>query len=206
MRFSSCLRALALLGFLGLAPTACMETEREVVFTPWNGVAGGMAVGCGSAEPPPGWLSGRVYPVPFETRRLPAFDALRPVGTICMDRLDVGWRKGYPGFPGLRSRFEWFGIDFQGTFAVEQSGLYSFRLSSDDGSRLYVDGAVVLDNDGYHDVRTVEGAVPLAAGLHRIGVPYWQGPGPLALILEVAGPGEGYHVFRMGQPLGGVAP
>ncbi len=195
--------ALALLASLAAALGGCVETEANVVFTPWDAQSGGVAT-CGSANPPIGRLEGRVYPVSLETRRLPAFDGRTPVGTICADRLDVGWRKGYPGFPGLRDRFEWFAIDFQGSFVVERPGVYHFRLSSDDGSKLYLDGVQVLDNDGYHDVRTVQGAVLLAAGPHHIAVPYWQGPGPLALILEVAAPGEGYHVFRPGVPLGGA--
>jgi PA14 domain len=197
--------ALALLVSLAVAQIACVETEGDAVFTPWDAQASS-GPACGGADPPLGRLSGRVYPVPFETRRLPSFDAQSPVGTICMDRLDVGWRKGYPGFPGLQDRFEWFAIDFQGGFVVERPGLYSFRLSSDDGSRLYLDGALVLDNDGYHDIRTVQGSVLLTAGPHHIAVPFWQGPGPLALILEVAAPGEAYHVFHLGTPLGGALP
>ena len=42
-----------------------------------------------------------------------------------------------------------------------------------------------------------------AAGPHRIRVPYWQGPGPMALVLEVAAPGEDYRVLRMDRPLEG---
>jgi hypothetical protein len=34
-----------------------------------------------------------------------------------------------------------------------------------------------------------------------IDVPYWQGPGPLALILEVARPNAAFEVFRVDQPL-----
>ena len=48
---------------------------------------------------------------------------------------------------------------------------------SDDGSKLIIDGALVINNDGYHATRAAEGSVPLAAGTHTIDVPYWQGPG-----------------------------
>ncbi len=43
----------------------------------------------------------------------------------------------------------------------------------------------------------------LSVGEHRIRVPFWQGPGPMALVLEVARPGEPYQVFRADQPLVG---
>jgi hypothetical protein len=118
-----------------------------------------------------------------------------------MDRLAVGERNGYPGFPGVKDRVEWFGVDFRGVFVVAQPGTFRFRITSDDGARLFVDGAIVVDNDGYHPVRSREGVVTLDAGAHTIAVPYWQGPGPMALILEVARPGEGYHVLRLDQPL-----
>ena len=110
--------------------------------------------------------------------------------------LAVSLRKG-PGFPGVPGRYEWFGVDFQGTVAVNAPGVYSFRLSSDDGAKLYVDDVLVLTNDGLHDVVTVEGAVRRSAGSsHRVRIPYWNGPGPMALTLEVARPGEGYEVLR----------
>jgi hypothetical protein len=44
-------------------------------------------------------------------------------------------------------------------------------------------------------------AAKLSAGMHTVHVAYWQGPGPLALVLDVARPGETYHVFRIDEPL-----
>jgi PA14 domain len=194
MLCTSQLQALSLV-FLGLAAVGCVDASDEGDFSTPADVAG--------IELPAGRLCGRVYDVPRDTRRLPDFESLRPFEMLCTDRLDVPWRKGFPGFPGVRGRYEWFGIDFRGVLDVREPGLFSFRLSSDDGSRLFVDDALVVDNDGYHDVRTVTGAVALTAGQHRIRVAFWQGPGPLALILEVARPGEGYQVFRADRPLVG---
>jgi hypothetical protein len=202
MHRTSHLMGLLLLSFLGVAQAACVEVDNEVVFAPSAGFVVGLATGCGGAEPPAGRLRGIVYPLPLETRQLPDFGALRPAGAICMDRLDVTERRS---FPGLR-RSEWFGVDFQGVFFVDEPGVFHFRLMSDDGSRLIVDGALVIDNDGYHAVRAAEGAVALDRGPHTIGVPFWQGPGPLALTLEVARPGEGYEIFHVDRPLAGRAP
>ena len=119
-----------------------------------------------------------------------------------MDGLDVTERRGYPGFPGIRNRVEWFGVDFEGGFVVTQPGVFHFRLTSDDGSRLSIDDTLVIDNDGFHATRSAEGDITLAAGLHRIAVPYWQGPGPFSLMLEVARPGEGYDIFHVDHALG----
>lgn len=154
-----------------------------------------------AALPAMGRLCGCVYDLPVETRRLPDFAGLRPLEMLCTDRLAVSLRKGPPGFPGVSSRFEWFGVDFKGTIMVAKPGPMSFRLASDDGAQLYVDEQRVLNNDGLHDVRVVEGTVALDAGPHRVRIPYWNGPGPMALTLEVARPGEPYEVLRMDAAL-----
>lgn len=196
MRLTTSLRALAVLSLLSASTAACADVEDGVaVVSPTAAVVSSCA----------GKLQGRVYSLPLETRRLPDFEALRPVSALCTDHLAVSERRGFPGFPGVRDRVEWFGVDFRGAFVVAQPATYHFRITSDDGARLFIDGALVVDNDGYHPVSSREGAVTLAPGPHTIAVPFWQGPGPMALILEVAAPGEGYHVFRVDRPLGAGA-
>jgi hypothetical protein len=148
-----------------------------------------------------GRFVGRVYPLSIDTRRLPDFQALAPAGDVCLDRLDVSERRGYPSFPGVANRFEWFGVDLTGAFEVATPGRYVFRLTADDGAKLFVDGAPIVDDDGYHVPIAKTGVVDLAAGTHTIAVPYWQGPGPLALSLEVAPEGGTLRVFRIDQGL-----
>jgi hypothetical protein len=189
---------LALFVFLvGAAQAACAEVQDEMR----PEVALAPTAGSCRAEAPMGRLCGCVYDLPLQTRRLPDFAALRPVEMLCTDRLTVSLRKGAPGFPGVTGRFEWFGVDFQGAILVGAPGLFSFRLGSDDGAQLYIDDLLVLNNDGLHDVRTVEGTVALDAGPHRVRVPYWDGPGPMALTLEVARPGQPYQILRADRPL-----
>jgi hypothetical protein len=181
---------------LGAAQSACVEQDEmhpEVALAP-------VAASCGAA-PPLGRLCGCVYDLPLQTRRLPDFAALVPVEMLCTDRLAVSLRNGAPGFPGVTGRFEWFGVDFHGTVVVQRPGPFSFRLTSDDGAQLYVDDVLVLNNDGLHDVRPAEATVALDAGPHRVRVPYWDGPGPMALTLEVARPGEAYEILRVDRPL-----
>jgi hypothetical protein len=207
MHRTSHLQVLSLALLLGAAP-ACVDAQDEVVYAPSGGAAftPGRTMGCDGAVPPVGRLRGLVYTLPRETQFLPDFNLLRPDGAICMDRLVVTERKGYPGFPGIERRSEYFGILFQGAFLVDAPGSFRFRLTSDDGARLFIDGAQVIDNDGYHAIKTAEGAATLGAGPHSIAVPYWQGPGPMALVLEVARPGEGYQIFRVDRPLQGSEP
>ena len=89
------------------------------------------------------------------------------------------------GFPGVTNRFEWFAIDCRGRIMLPQAGTYLFRLTSDDGSRLHIDGREVIDNDGVHGPDWKEAEVTLAAGIHDVRVQYFQGPREdVALVLE----------------------
>ena len=89
------------------------------------------------------------------------------------------------GFPGVTDRFEWFAIDYQGRIMLPQAGTYTFRLISDDGSKLFIDGELVIDNDGIHGPGNIDGEATLAAGIHDVRVQYFQGPREeVALVLE----------------------
>jgi hypothetical protein len=148
-------------------------------------------------------MRAQVYSLPLETRQLPDFASMQPIGAFCTTALDVPRHAGFPGFPGVGDRFEWFGVDFKGNFVVDTPGVFTFRITSDDGSKLFIDHDLVVDNDGYHMTRGRQGTVVLAAGVHHIEVQYWQGPGPMALILEIARPDEGFGLFSAAVPLEG---
>jgi hypothetical protein len=85
-------------------------------------------------------------------------------------------RRFEEGFPGVEDRFEWFAIRYQGTFRVTRPGTYTFRTHSDDGTKLFINGALIVDNDGTHPPRSRTGTVTLAAGDHDLVLEYFQGP------------------------------
>lgn len=66
---------------------------------------------------------------------------------------------------------------FQSELELEQTANYQFTTRSDDGSKLYLDGALVVDNDGDHGVREKSGSVALKAGIHTIEVLWFNGGG-----------------------------
>jgi len=142
-------------------------------------------------------LRGQIYFVHPRIPALPAFSAMDPIGVIYTPSLNVPQRVFKEGFPGVTSRVAGFAIDYTGRFYIAAPGNYQFRLTSDDGSKLYIDGHVVVDNDGIHTAGHVRtGSVDLAGGIHRIRVSYYQGPPYyLALVLEVAGPDGNWQVF-----------
>ncbi|HKJ01954.1 MAG TPA: family 20 glycosylhydrolase [Longimicrobiales bacterium] len=82
---------------------------------------------------------------------------------------------------------EQFGLRFRGYLDVPDNGVYTFRLTSDDGAVLRLAGADVLDHDGRHGASEKEGQAALAKGLHPLQLLYFQAGGGRALRLEWAG-------------------
>ena len=82
-----------------------------------------------------------------------------------------------------------FAARYTGQFDVSRGGNHTFYLTSDDGSRLIVDGQEVIDNDGLQGSTLQTGAINLGAGTHTIEVLYFQSGGPGDLDLDWAGPG-----------------
>ncbi|MDQ7906241.1 DUF1080 domain-containing protein [Phytohabitans sp. ZYX-F-186] len=72
---------------------------------------------------------------------------------------------------------------------VAAAGAYTFRLTSDDGSRLYLDDALVIDHDGLHGATAKEGSATLTAGYHALRVEHFERDGGQQLTLEWRPPG-----------------
>jgi hypothetical protein len=144
----------------------------------------------------PGGLEGVVYHIPKNSKAIPDLRKIKPQGKIYVSTLNIPLRDFTEGFPGVTKRQEWFAIEYTGRFWIEKPGPYRFALTSDDGSKLYIDDQLVVDNDGIHPVDTKSGSVDLAGGIHKIRVQYFQGPRlQVALVLEIAGPNEELKLF-----------
>ncbi len=144
----------------------------------------------------PSGLRGDIYHLHHNTWILPDFSRLEPVGSVWTTRLNVTPRHWKDGFPGVTRRNEWFGIVYSGRFWIQTPGRYDFSLTSDDGSKLWIDDQLVVDNDCQHPPLAREGSADLAGGMHRIRIQYFQGPRDcIALVLEIAGPDEDWRVF-----------
>src|SRR5437867_2819499 len=76
---------------------------------------------------------------------------------------------------------ETFSARWRGYLAVRRSGLYRFATTSDDGSWVYVDGRLVVDNSGTHGALTRSGQTFLESGPHFLLVEYFQAGGASAL-------------------------
>jgi hypothetical protein len=67
-----------------------------------------------------------------------------------------------------------FGADITGTITAPAAGTYSFTLGSDDGSQLYIDGNLVIDNGGERNFTDATQTVSLTAGTHSLEVQFFE--------------------------------
>ncbi|MEA3245876.1 MAG: NosD domain-containing protein [Gemmatimonadota bacterium] len=104
--------------------------------------------------------------------------ATPPLASRTLPRLDLFWyRPTMPELPQARWALEAAG-------AVDlPAGMYTIRTISDDGIRVWVDGALVIDRWTHHE-STVDHAA-LAGGRHRIRVQYYQDDGWAELRVDI---------------------
>lgn len=81
-----------------------------------------------------------------------------------------------------------FGLRFRGYLSVPEEGVYTLRLTSDDGSVLRMGNRVVIDHDGPHSESMKEVDVALTKGVHPFEVLYFQADGGKSIRLEIEGP------------------
>lgn len=91
---------------------------------------------------------------------------------------------------GMQMRPDNFALKFEGSINIVTEGDYTFYLKSDDGSQLYIDGSLVVNNDGLHNSSNeIPGQVTLTAGSHSIRVTFFEATGDEVLIVKYQGPG-----------------
>lgn len=81
-----------------------------------------------------------------------------------------------------------FGIRYSGFIQIDTPGTYTFYTTSDDGSKLFINGTEVVDNDGLHGSQERSGNISLTAGLHDITVLFFENGGGETLTVQYQGP------------------
>ena len=141
-------------------------------------------------------LVGEVYVPGGQIHRMPDFNLLTPIYTFVTPNLDISKRDYTEGFPTpeMQSVVEDFAIRFRGELAIDTPGLYHFGLYADDGAKLYIDGTLVVDNDGIHEGRGKRGSITLTTGVYPVEIHYFQGPRySIALQWYYAPPNEPFY-------------
>lgn len=84
-----------------------------------------------------------------------------------------------------------FALRFTGAITFPKDGKYTLFLASDDGSRLYLDGKLLIDNDGLHGMVEKSATVDVTAGTRPLVVTYFDNGGGDGLEVAWSGPGIG---------------
>jgi cytochrome c len=70
---------------------------------------------------------------------------------------------------------EFFIVEAEGYLNIEKDMKATFRMWSDDGSKLYINDELVVDLDGNHGVESAENTVALKKGYHKFRIEYYNG-------------------------------
>ncbi len=110
---------------------------------------------------------------------LPNFAALTPVksGTVAIFDLTP------------RNRNDQFAFRFKGKLSIARAGAYTFFTTSDDGSQLFINNTLVVNNDGLHAPTELSGTINLTAGEHDIVATIFEQGGGELLTVSYQGPG-----------------
>ncbi len=84
----------------------------------------------------------------------------------------------------IRPRREYYAVRFDGFLNIPEEAVYTFSLGSDDGSRLFLGGKPVIENDGDHPAIIKAGVLRLKAGVYSMRMEYFQGRGQASLELN----------------------
>ncbi|WP_299288240.1 Hint domain-containing protein [uncultured Tateyamaria sp.] len=84
-----------------------------------------------------------------------------------------------------------FALKFTSTLTVTTGGTYTFSTASDDGSKVFINGVEVVDNDGLHATVSAFGTITLPPGEHLIEIIYFENDGGNTLSGTISGPDTG---------------
>lgn len=89
----------------------------------------------------------------------------------------------------IEKREDHVAIVFESNLEIGAAGDYTFYSSANDGSVLYLDGGVVVDDAGYFGTKANSGQVRLQPGRHPIRIVYFENTGSESLDVYIEGPG-----------------
>ena len=216
--------ATVVMPWLDVAPTPLNERLRPAVPEDPGRFLGRLASGGAHASGTAVFLEGatelaRLADMTFETTAPAAAGAYEgPVAFRTIGRLKPGGDGTFPGiWMTCREGTTWDGkilserlvstldigvcpgenrsITFETSFTLKAARQCVFTTESDDGSGVFVDGRLVVDNDlnGTHGAETKTGKVDLEPGVHNLVVKYFNGPGDARLVATL--------VDRTGKPV-----
>lgn len=79
-----------------------------------------------------------------------------------------------------------FSCIWHGLLYIKESGLYTIGTTSDDGSWIYIDDKLIVDNGGRHENRCVLNQIQLEKGFHKLSIHYFDKGGDANLEINWA--------------------
>jgi hexosaminidase len=89
----------------------------------------------------------------------------------------------------LPHRWGGYGFQFKSFIDIPNDGDYTFFVASDDGSKLFLDDKLLINNDGLHGTIELNGKATLTKGKQKLEVWYFQAGGASDLSVSLEGPG-----------------
>jgi hypothetical protein len=103
-----------------------------------------------------------------EWKNIPDFSNLPAVKTGVMQTLSLST---------VAHREDHFGLVIEGYIEIPETGIRTFYINSDDGSKLYINDELLVDHDGDHSAMSKTGQTILSKGKHKIKIEYIESKG-----------------------------
>jgi hypothetical protein len=142
-----------------------------------------------------GWVM-KIFQGPRGMTRIPEIAGLKKLGSAVLRTVDLR-SDGQFRDRVLRTPSRNYVWAIGGTLQVLAAGDYNLCIKSDDGSKLYVNGNELVDNDGLHGPTQKCGKQTFAAGLHKITATGFQRGGGAWMDLTYSGPDTNNQVILM---------
>ncbi len=121
-----------------------------------------------------------------EGTALPDFSTLSPVEEGSIDSFLID---------KIAKREDYIAIQFIGEIEIPQDGDYIFHTISDDGTKLYINDNLIVDNDFNHGPERKSGLINLSKGKHQIQLDYYNNTWGRSLRVLYEGPQMVYQTL-----------
>ncbi len=126
-------------------------------------------------------LLGEYYDIGEEIMDFPSLKGRTPAYRHVDRRIDFASTDGVFNRSGLRDSFT---VRWTGVLRVPKDGTYNFYLESDDGSKLYLNGKLLVDDGGLHGMEEASAEIKLKAGDYPIRIDYFDNTGGAGIKLS----------------------
>jgi uncharacterized protein (TIGR03790 family) len=109
---------------------------------------------------------------------------------------NLAYSSSSQAYQGLDNRFknDW-GARFSGLIDIPETGNWTFYLTTDDGSELWLDDSSIVQNHGSHGMTEISHTLMVTKGFHDFRIEFFQGGGPHGLQFSWEGPNTSKNII-----------